>query len=415
MKILLSAYACETNRGSEPGIGWNWTVEMAKLGHDVVTLTYPQDREGIDQALEEDFDLPNLRIEYLDTPKWLTWFYSRTSKKIYVHYILWQIMAYFRVKKMLKTEDFDFIQHVTMGSIRVPSWLGFLKPPFIFGPVGGGEEAPMTLVKNLPSKYFRKEYVRKLANRFNRINPFLWIMLWKTDVILCKTSDSARFFPKRFQKKCHVQMECGIHNETITDLVNIRESNYVDAPKFFYAGRLQYMKGLHLNIRVFARLLKDFPNAKYTMVGEGPDKEWLQSIAEAEGALDNIEFKGLVPQPVLFEMYRTYDLLLFLSLHDSSGNVVLESLAKGLPSIVLDLGGPKEIVDEECGLVVPTGGMSEDEIVEKAYQMLRDLMMDKERLNRMKIAGLEAARRKQWHNVVGETVESLSELTLAGQ
>jgi len=51
--------------------------------------------------------------------------------------------------------------------------------------------------------------------------------------------------------------------------------------------------------------------------------------------------------------------LLFPSLHDSSGNAVLEALAQGLPVICFDLGGPGTIVDSTCGRVVATGRRSE--------------------------------------------------------
>ena len=39
LKVLLSAYACEPNKGSEPGVGWNWLIEIAKLNHKVTVIT----------------------------------------------------------------------------------------------------------------------------------------------------------------------------------------------------------------------------------------------------------------------------------------------------------------------------------------------------------------------------------------
>lgn len=39
MKLLLSAYACELNTGSEPGVGWHWAAEVTRLGHEVWVLT----------------------------------------------------------------------------------------------------------------------------------------------------------------------------------------------------------------------------------------------------------------------------------------------------------------------------------------------------------------------------------------
>ena len=51
MRLLLSAYACEPGRGSEPGVGWNWAIALAALGHDVWVLTRANNRDRIEQAL----------------------------------------------------------------------------------------------------------------------------------------------------------------------------------------------------------------------------------------------------------------------------------------------------------------------------------------------------------------------------
>ena len=39
MKILLSAYACEPNKGSEPEVGWKWAINLVKAGHEVYVVT----------------------------------------------------------------------------------------------------------------------------------------------------------------------------------------------------------------------------------------------------------------------------------------------------------------------------------------------------------------------------------------
>ena len=54
MKILLSAYACEPNKGSEPAVGWNWTRSLIDQGHDVHLITRSNNQPSIDafQAVE---------------------------------------------------------------------------------------------------------------------------------------------------------------------------------------------------------------------------------------------------------------------------------------------------------------------------------------------------------------------------
>ena len=68
-RILLSAYACEPGRGSEPGVGWGWATELAELGHEVWVLTRADNRMTI--ARNPPVDPLNPRFIYYDLPSWL--------------------------------------------------------------------------------------------------------------------------------------------------------------------------------------------------------------------------------------------------------------------------------------------------------------------------------------------------------
>ncbi|AST06080.1 hypothetical protein AF2641_03890 [Anoxybacillus flavithermus] len=60
-KVLLSAYACEPNRGSEPGVGWNWAIELSKKGYEVWVLTRANNQDVIDNFLAKE----NIRTRLL--------------------------------------------------------------------------------------------------------------------------------------------------------------------------------------------------------------------------------------------------------------------------------------------------------------------------------------------------------------
>jgi glycosyltransferase involved in cell wall biosynthesis len=86
-------------------------------------------------------------------------------------------------------------------------------------------------------------------------------------------------------------------------------------------------------------------------------------VATRFGVGDAVEFAGHVPRQQLIESLGSYTALVFPSLHDSGGMVLLEALAEGLPTVCLDLGGPGMIVNESCGIVIPTTQHDEDQIV----------------------------------------------------
>jgi hypothetical protein len=60
MKLLISAYACAPNRGSEHGIGWNWTTEANRLGHKVWALVSPAHQDAIAAATRKDAALKEI-------------------------------------------------------------------------------------------------------------------------------------------------------------------------------------------------------------------------------------------------------------------------------------------------------------------------------------------------------------------
>jgi glycosyltransferase involved in cell wall biosynthesis len=90
-----------------------------------------------------------------------------------------------------------------------------------------------------------------------------------------------------------------------------------------------------------------------TFVGTGPDEGVLRELADAHRIGDSVRFLGQVPKPAMFETMRSHDAFLFTSLHDTSGNALLEAMALGLPCILLNHHGPAEITTEDSALQVP--------------------------------------------------------------
>lgn len=138
LKVLLSAFACEPDRGSEPGVGWNLAWEMAKRHHDVWVLTRTTQREAIEAKLASD-PMPGLHFAYYDVPRWPPhWDYVKRKNLMELHYYLWQVGAHATARRLHRQVGFDVAQHVTFVRYWMPSLLARLPVPFIWGPVGGG-------------------------------------------------------------------------------------------------------------------------------------------------------------------------------------------------------------------------------------------------------------------------------------
>ena len=88
MKVLLSAYACEPDKGSEPAVGWNWVRQVSRF-HEVWVITRANNRKPIEKALAKN-PLPNAHFIYFDLPHWAR-FWKRGQRGAHLYYYLWQL------------------------------------------------------------------------------------------------------------------------------------------------------------------------------------------------------------------------------------------------------------------------------------------------------------------------------------
>jgi glycosyltransferase involved in cell wall biosynthesis len=365
MKLLISAYACAPNRGSDHAVGWNWVTEAHQLGHEIWALVSPVHRDAIKQACERAPDLAGIhwifpsvkgwRIRQTVEPKW-----ERTYN------FLWQKAAVPHARRLQNQIGFDAVHHLTWAGIRAPTFLGSLSAPLIIGPVGGGETSPVQLRDDIGAKGRLLERLRDFSNSTIMMNPIVRSGLNSASVIFVSTTDTQKLFKGDLRDKTVVFTQLGLSDFPAANAPR----SWSSSPRFLYAGRLLYWKGIHIAIRAFVEIVKQIPEARFTIVGSGSERSKLAQACRENGIESSVEFISRIPQNELFDLYRSHDLFLFPSLHDSGGFVVLEALSYGLPVVCLDLGGPKDIVTPDCGLVVSTKGLTTAQV---ADVMARDV------------------------------------------
>jgi len=353
LRILLSAYACEPKRGSEPGIGWQWATRLAELGHEVHVITRESNREAIASAYSAN-PIPTLHFTYLDLPKWAR-FWKRGNRGVHLYYFLWQWRSLSVARALHARVRFDVVHHITFGVFRQPSLLGQLGVPFIFGPVGGGERAPRSLRRSLPFRHRMSEWARDAANAYAKVDPLLRIGLRRASRILCKTEETRRSLPHAYRSQGELFLEIGTEPDPShhppAHIVG-PEPKHPGSLRILFVGRLVHMKGLHLALPAFARLFETFPGSQFTIVGSGQQEHELRLLAAQLGIYHRIEWLSWMTHESVMALYPDYDVFLFPSLHDSSGNAVLEAMSCGLPVVCLNLGGPAAIVDSFSGITI---------------------------------------------------------------
>jgi len=125
-------------------------------------------------------------------------------------------------------------------------------------------------------------------------------------------------------------------------------------PFVLAAGRLHKQKGYRHLLRAFARVVSQRP-AHLVILGEGDDREELQSLADSLGIAAHVHFLGYTPNPLAYMRHAAVFVL--SSIAEGFGNVIVEALACGTPVISTDCPhGPREILaDGRYGTLVPVG------------------------------------------------------------
>lgn len=386
MKLLISAYACAPHHGSEQAVGWNWTTEAHRLGHQVWALASPVHRAGVLAASAADPELAGINWTFPEVAGWpLRPGIEPTWERTYN--LLWQRAALRHARALHGTIGFDAVHHLTWCGIRAPTFLGSLGAPLIIGPIGGGETSPPSLRDAFSLKGKVTELIRDVSNATINVNPLVRGGLTRASVIFVKTPETRGLLTPAMQRKSRTFVEVSLRREQIGTPRGPRQG----ASKLLYAGRLLYWKGVHIAIRAFAELLRRMPDARLTIVGKGPEKDRLRAEAAALRIADKIDFIAWLPQPRLFELYESHDLFVFPSLHDSGGTVVVEALSRGLPVMCLDLGGPRQIVTPESGIVVGTAGRNTTQVAAAMADEMQRLFVAPARLSALSAGAIARA------------------------
>ena len=341
LHVLLSAYACLPNAGTEPGTGWNWAVHLAERGIKIHVLTVTDGRDQI-EAYRATHPLPNVSFSYVEVPKQL----KHTSG---THYIWWQWAALRIARALHRESPFDLIHHVTYGSIHVPTQLWRLRVPTVFGPVGGGQ----VTAKNMLGEFGSSRGAEMRRTVLTKMLPYsIWHRNWlrKMSVVLVANSDTLRL------ANSFGSVEAQPWFDTSLPL-----SFYAEEPRTFtktteplrllWVGRMLPRKALPMTLDILASVQRP---ATLTIVGDGlPEKEVRQMI-EKRGLSERVNWAGKrLSYAETRKAFMEHEVLVFPSLRDSCGAQLVEAMGLGLPVITLDHHGAKDLVREEFGMKVP--------------------------------------------------------------
>lgn len=274
--------------------------------------------------------------------------------------IKYVLNSYKQGKKIIKNHNIDVIHSNNFSPALAGSILSyFTKVPHI------------TTIHDIFSIY-DKDFWKKWSSQSNvsytnaRLVPFFERLMMRFKINLIHTvSDATKKDIQKIGTKKPIQV--------IPNCIRDQDQITADPKKnqFVYLGRLVFYKNIEVIIKAFRMVAKEFPEASLVIAGDGPHKPSLQNLVAKLQIQDNVRFTGYVTADEKKKILAESNALLFPSIIEGFGLVMLESWQQKRPVIVSDIPPMSEIVkDNKTGFVIDPN----DEIkwAEKIIQLIED-------------------------------------------
>lgn len=347
INVLLWAYACSPNKGSEPGAGWHTACALAN-NCSVWVITDARNNFEISRYLESKSDR-NLKFIFIGNNfSNSIWNKIETWSLImhYVFYLLWQIRAFSYSLTLIKTYKFEFVHHLTYANYWFPTLASFLPLPFVWTS-GGSEKYPISFLETLSYREYIREVIRNIVLEFAHILPWTKYAAKRAKIIISPSLEVRQ----RYSTKSFLLSTAALSQ---TEFCSIQR-NYPKAERklrIISVGRLIGNKGYSLSIKAFHQFLLNFPNSEYLIVGDGLDRVRLQKEAAKIGLHDQVKFIGWISRSEVFPLLAQADIFVHPALHELAGAVLIEAMAAGLPVICLSHSGPAILVPNNAGIKI---------------------------------------------------------------
>jgi glycosyltransferase involved in cell wall biosynthesis len=357
LSVLIVAAMCHPDRGSEPGLGWKWSTQIARY-HDVTVIVgeYEGNRSAIARELAANPQLAGaMRFEFVPwfEPALGTW--QRTVASVYQPlyyrwYERWMREAQTVAKSLVASgRRFDLTHQLTMIGFREPGFLWELSVPFVWGPVGGTQNVPWRLLPALGAFEGARHGCRNVINEWQkRHHRRSKKAFHRAAAIIAVASDTK----EEIRRHHHVDSRVIAAALCEPGHARSRVRTPHDGPtRFVFTGLHLSRKGLPFALHALARLPKD-TDWSLDVMGDGPlSKSW-KALARRLGLAERVMFHGFAPREKLMQVLDDSDAYLFPSLLEGWPAAIAEALTLGLPVITTDLHGMSDMVTEDCGRLV---------------------------------------------------------------
>lgn len=392
LRVLVLGPDCNPEEVSIPLVTYSHAAALAQL-HDVTLVA----RSSVSEALRRG-KAPFRAIEVVRTPlldriyawcfRWV-FKYNYDSQALtafkYPFVLAFEWRAWQQLRRRIRAGEFDVVLRLVPLTAVLPSpFASFLRKgrtPFVIGPISGGLPWP----PGFSQLERQKEWISGLRKAY-RFLPFARSTYRHATAIIAASSHTYGEFAAYRDKLFFVP-------ENAIDPSVCSGDSHRTGPgaklELIFVGGLVPRKACDLALRGAAPLLQG-DLARFTVVGDGPERSRLEQLTKSLGIENSVTFCGWLNHAEALSRMRSADVLVFPSVRDFGGGVVFEALAAGAVPVVVDFGGPGDIVRPDVGYKIPF--TNENDVVSGIEKILANLADDRDLLNRLRQHGVTYAR-----------------------
>jgi glycosyltransferase involved in cell wall biosynthesis len=398
LRILLLAPGCNPESITTPLLAYEHAEALARL-HTVTLVVRAPNEQAVRRAAGPFHAIEAIGLPRLD--RLYAWALQRIFKNDYgrqsltaagyPYQLAFEWRAWRQLRNRILSGDFDVVLRILPVVSVLPSPFAFFLRngpiPFVIGPLNGGLPWPTGFPQLKKQRHEAGYWVSSLRGLY-RYLPFARSTYARATAIIAASSHTYEEFSAYKTKLFFVPGENGLNESFLEQPVRSRTQR--EAPlELIFVGRLIPLKACDLALRAAAPLLRTRA-ARFTVVGDGPERDNLQALTQSLGVENTVSFCGWLGRLDTMRRLQNADVLVFPSLREFGGAVVFEALALGTVPVVADFGGPGDIVNPQVGYKISL--VDESDMVLRLRSVLEHLVDDRDHLDTLSRQALAYAR-----------------------